>query len=75
LVVTRDWRIYAIPFGQFQQAAQPNRVPNSVLTHVGPVPGTALLTDAVDAPFFRIPSQSQSELWIDDLSFYRKKSE
>ncbi len=74
VTVTREWRIYTIPFARFQQANQPNRVPNALLTHVGPVPGTALLTNALESFTVRIPNKSQTELWIDDLGFYRKKA-
>jgi len=71
-VVTNDWRFYTIPFGAFQQGATPNRVPNAALTQVGPEPGTALLTNALVSLIFRMPKAATMELWIDNLSFYRK---
>ncbi len=71
-VVTNDWRFYTIPFGAFQQVATPNRVPNAALTEVGPEPGTALLTKALVSLTFRMPKAATMELWIDNLTFYRK---
>jgi hypothetical protein len=70
-VVTNDWRFYRIPFSAFQQGATPNRVPNSVLTEVGPEPGTALLTSSLLSLTLRMPKAATMELWIDNLSFYR----
>ena len=71
-VVTADWRFYTIPFGAFQQVATPNRVPNAALTEVGPEPGTALLTSSLLSLTFRMPKAATMQLWIDNLSFYRK---
>jgi hypothetical protein len=71
-VVTGDWAFYTIPFSQFQQGALPNRVPNAALTQTGPVPGTALLTNQLLSLTFRMPKAAVMELWIDNLSFYRK---
>lgn len=72
-VVTTDWHLYTIPFGLFQQANTPNRVPNSVLTKIGTAPQTALLTSALMVLTLRMPKEANMELWIDNLGFYRKK--
>jgi hypothetical protein len=72
-VVTTDWQLYTIPFGNFQQGTMPNRVPNAVLTKVGNVPGTGLLTSALLVFTLRMPKEANMELWIDNLGFYRKK--
>jgi hypothetical protein len=73
MVVATDWRFYTIPFSQLMQSALPNRVPNSLLTHTGSTPGTTLLTNALTGLGMRLPSEAQMELWMDKLSFYRKK--
>lgn len=72
MLVTGDWAFYTIPFAQFQQANKPNRVPNPVLTHVGVVPGTGLLTDQLQVLLVRIPKESIMDLWLDNVAFYRK---
>jgi hypothetical protein len=72
MVVTSDWAFYAIPFGQFQQDAKPNRVPNAVLTHVGTAPGTTLLTDNLMTLIIRMSKEANEELWLDNLAFYRR---
>jgi len=71
--VTADWRLYTFPFGMFQQGNMPNRVPNGVFKMVGSVPGTALLTTKLTNFTLRMPKEATVELWIDNLSFYRKK--
>jgi hypothetical protein len=74
MLVTTEWVLYTLPFARFQQAALPNRVPNAVLTHVGTVPGTGLLTDQILQLLIRFPKEATAELWIDNLAFYRKKT-
>jgi hypothetical protein len=71
--VANDWAFYTIPFGQFHQTAQPNRVPNDKLTETGTAPGTSLLTSKLRNFLIRIPKATDMELWIDNLGFYRKK--
>jgi hypothetical protein len=71
--VTADWRLYTFPFGMFQQGNMPNHVPNSVFTMIGSVPGTALLTTKLTNFTLRMPKEATVELWMDNLSFYRKK--
>jgi hypothetical protein len=72
LVVASDWRFYTVPFGAFQQGPTPNRVPNAALMDVGPEPGTALLTSSLLSLTLRMPKAATMELWIDNLSFYRR---
>jgi len=71
--VTSGWRFYTIPFSEFQQAANPNRVPNSVF-NAGTVPGTGLLTSALRHLVIRFPKEAEGELWLAKLAFYRKKA-
>jgi hypothetical protein len=73
VTVTSEWAFYTIPWGQFAQQAYPNRVPNSVLTETGNVPGTALLTNKLFFLSIRPPKEAPFELWMDKVSFYRKK--
>jgi hypothetical protein len=73
VTVTADWRLYTIPFGSFQQGPMPNRVPNTALTVTGSAPGTSLLTSAILNLTLRMPKEADMELWLDNLSFYRKK--
>ncbi|HJX63589.1 MAG TPA: hypothetical protein VJ860_06515 [Polyangia bacterium] len=73
IAVTSEWALYPIPWAKFTQAAYPNRVPNSVLTETGNVPGTGLLTTELYSLGIRPPKEAPFELWIDKLSFYRKK--
>lgn len=68
--VTSDWQFYTIPFAQFQQQNQPNKVPNALFS-AGMVPGTSLVTSAINNMTFRFPKESAEELWIDRLAFYR----
>jgi hypothetical protein len=73
VAVTGVWRFYTIPWSEFTQLAQPNRVPNSALTQTGGVPGTGLLTSKLWTLILRLPKESETDLWLDNLSFYRKK--
>ncbi len=73
LVVTSEWAFYTIPWNQFTQWPYPNRVPNSVLTDTGPVPGTGLLTAELYGLGLRPPKETAFELWIAKLGFYREK--
>ena len=73
MLVTGEWAFYAIPFSKFQQDAKPNRVPNERLTTVGTVPGTALLTDKLTNLIIRFAKEANTELWIDNLAFYKKQ--
>jgi hypothetical protein len=71
--VTSDWVFYPIPFATFQQSSKPNRVPNAVLTEVGNVPGTGLLTDQILLLLIRMSREARMELWLDNVAYYRKK--
>lgn len=71
--VTTGWQFYTFPFAQFRQLAEPNRVPNSHFTDTGSVPGTELLTSALMGLTFRMPPESDMNLWLSHLGFYRKK--
>ena len=73
MAVTNKWALYTIPWANFTQGAYPNRVPNSVLTETGDVPGTGLLTNKLWSISIRPPKEAPFELWIDKLSFYRKR--
>ena len=72
MVVTSEWALYTIPFGRFTQTAFPNRVPNSVLTEAGNVPGTGLLTTELWSLSIRPPKEAAFEIWIAKLGFYKK---
>jgi hypothetical protein len=72
MAVTNEWAFYTIPWANFTQGAYPNRVPNSVLTQAGDVPGTGLLTTELFSLGIRPPKEAPFDLWIDKLSFYRK---
>jgi hypothetical protein len=73
VAVTSEWAFYTIPWQQFAQQAYPNRVPNSILTETGTVPGTALLTNKLFYLSIRPPKEAPFELWMDKVTFYRKK--
>jgi len=72
LTVTNDWQFYTIPFAQFQQTAEPNRVPNADLATVGTAPGTSLITSALMLFELRFPREAVIDLWMSNLAFYRK---
>jgi hypothetical protein len=72
VVVTPYWRFYTIPFTEFHQDLLPNRAPNEALTIKGPVPGSALRTGQLTNFRFRMPKAMRTELWFDNLGFYRK---
>jgi hypothetical protein len=71
--VTSDWHFYTIPFSAFQQSAMPNRVPNADLAVTGTAPGTKMITSALMTLTFRFPKGVDTDLWMDDLAFYRAK--
>ena len=71
--VTSEWALYTIPWVKFTQWAYPNRVPNSILTDTGNVDGTGLLTDQLMGIGLRPPKEAPFELWISNITFYRKK--
>lgn len=71
--VTSEWHLYTIPFGAFQQGPTPNRVPNADFTVTGTATGTKLITSALMTLTFRFPKGVDTDLWLDDLAFYRAK--
>ena len=75
MFVTADWVFYTVPFSAFAQSALPNRVPNSILTDAGSVPGSGLLTNDLRGLTLRVPKEARMDLWIDQMAFYRKKAQ
>jgi hypothetical protein len=73
MLVTSEWVFYTIPWKQFTQQPYPNRVPNSILTETGDVPGTALLTNQLYGLTIGPPKEAPFDLWLDKVTFYRKK--
>jgi hypothetical protein len=73
VLVTSEWRLYTIPWAKFVQDANPNRVPNSDLTQIGPTAGTALLTNRLRNLVLRFPKEAEMELWLADMGFYAPK--
>ncbi len=71
MIVRGGWHLYTIPFREFRQTAMPNRVPNASLTTVGSTPGTALITSRLMTFTLRFPKGIPTDLWIDDIAFYR----
>jgi hypothetical protein len=57
-----DWTLHTIPFDTFRQAAQPNSIPEGI-------DRTGILQFT-----FNIPKDSNIDLWIDDLGFYRRRA-
>lgn len=73
MLVTSEWVFYTIPWKQFTQQPYPNRVPNSILTETGDVPGTGLLTNQLYGLTIGPPKEAPFDLWLDQVTFYRKK--
>ncbi|HVV50226.1 MAG TPA: hypothetical protein VHO06_11240 [Polyangia bacterium] len=74
LSLTSDWKFYTIPFAEFQQQPNQDRVPNPSLEMVGPAPGTAMLTQALWELTVRMPKGAPYEFWFDRVGFYSKKT-
>jgi len=72
--VTSEWAFYTIPWDRFRQWAYPNRVPNQVLSETGTVDGTGLLTNKLFGLGVRPPKETDFELWLEKITFYRKKT-
>jgi len=72
--VTAEWAFYTIAFSHFTQAPYANRVPNTVLTEAGDVPGTGLLTSEIFGFDIQPPKETAFELWLDKIRFYRTKT-
>ncbi|HEY6478027.1 MAG TPA: hypothetical protein VI456_15725 [Polyangia bacterium] len=73
LTLTSDWKFYTIPFREFQQQGNQDKVPNSALPMIGPTPDTTLLTSSIWWMTFRMPKGAPYELWFDHMGFYRPK--
>jgi hypothetical protein len=73
MLVTSEWVFYTIPWSRFTQQPYPNRVPNSILTETGDVPGTGLLTNQLYGLTIGPPKEAPFDLWLDQVTFYRKK--
>ena len=60
--VTTDWAFYPVPFSDFKQTSNPNRVP------------TGLLASGLRNFVVRMPKAAEVELWLTKLAFYRKNT-
>jgi hypothetical protein len=58
----REWSLHLLPFESFQQLAQPNRKPEG------------LDRSAIYQFSITVPKDSNLELWLDDLSLYRRRA-
>jgi hypothetical protein len=70
--ITSSWHFYTIPFSAFHQKAEPNRVPNAILTETGGIPRTGILPAKLQNLTIRMPKEEKMEIWLDNLSFYRR---
>jgi hypothetical protein len=61
LITSEHWQLYLLPFSTFSQQADPRRVDGPDLS-------------AIYGFGFNIRKDSRVELWIDDISFYKRKS-
>jgi hypothetical protein len=73
MLVTGAWELYTIPFGKFQQNVTPNQVPNPGLPTTGNAAGTSLITSRLLTFTLRFPKGAPTNLWLDDIGFYRHK--
>ncbi len=73
VLLESGWQLVTIPFGTFQQLATPNRVPNAALMTTGDAPGTRLITSRLLLFTVRFPKAFGTDIWIDNLAFYRHK--
>lgn len=73
ILLAGGWQLVTIPFGTFQQLETPNRVPNNELTMTGNAPGTSLITSRLLLFTVRFPKELATDIWIDNLAFYRHK--
>jgi hypothetical protein len=72
VTVSQYWRLYTIPFTEFHQLPSTNRVPNQALQQTGGLTGTGLRPANISNLVLRMPKATPTELWIDNLGFYRK---
>jgi hypothetical protein len=75
VTLTNGWQLITIPFGNFQQLMTPNEVTNAnqYLTVKGTSPGTNLITSRLMKFTVRFPKAMGTDVWIDNLAFYRHK--
>jgi hypothetical protein len=75
VTVPDGWQLITVPFGDFQQLMTPNEVTsaNPYLTVKGIAPGTNLITSRLLGLTARFPKAMSTDLWIDNLAFYRHK--
>jgi hypothetical protein len=73
ILLANGWQLVTLPFGTFQQLATPNRVPNAELETAGDAPGTRLITSRLVLFTMRFPKAIGTDIWIDNLAFYRHK--
>jgi len=73
ILLLSGWQLVTIPFGTFQQLMTPNQVPNDELTMTGNAPGTRLITSRLLLFTVRFPKELATDIWIDNLAFYRHK--
>jgi hypothetical protein len=74
--LTDGWQLTTVPFGDFQQLMTPNEVTgaNPYLTVTGPLaPETNLITSRLMQFAVRFPKAMGTDIWIDNLAFYRHK--
>ncbi len=73
ILLESGWQLVTIPFGTFKQLRTPNMVPNDELRMTGNAPGTNLITSRLLLFTIRFPKAIGTDLWIDNLAFYRHK--
>jgi hypothetical protein len=75
VTVPDGWQLITVPFGWFQQLVTPNEVTsvNPYLTVRGTAPGTYLITSRLLQFTIRFPKAMGTDIWIDNLAFYRHK--
>lgn len=76
VTVPDGWQLITLPFGNFQQLMTPNEVTsaNQYLTVKGPLsPVTNLITSHLLLFTVRFPKAMSTDIWIDNLAFYRHK--
>lgn len=71
ILLESGWQLVTIPFGTFKQLMTPNQVPNAELNTTGNAPGTSLITSRLLLFTVRFPKAIGTDLWIDNLAFYR----
>jgi|GEM_PF-4833327 len=61
LTVTDRWQLYLLPFADFVQPRMPNWAP------------AGLDTSGIQGLIIRTPPEAHVELWLDDVTFYRRR--